>query len=77
MKRIIANINMFIFKQPIFVYQNGNKIDAAEVKIEQAAAAIKDFSKKYPDSEIVLQGAKVYTNKIKKELNERYNILIG
>ncbi len=77
MKRIIANINMFDLKQPIFVYQDGNKIDAAEVRIEAAAATIKDFLEKYADSEIILQGAKIYINRIKKELNEKYNILIG
>lgn len=77
MKRIIANINMFDFKQPIFVYQDGNKINAAEVRIEQAAAAIKDFIEKYNDSEIILQGAKVYINRIRRELKERYDISIG
>lgn len=68
---------MFDLKQPIFVYQDGNKIDAAEVRIEAAAATIKDFLEKYADSEIILQGAKIYINRIKKELNEKYNILIG
>ena len=77
MKRIIANINMFDLKQPIFVYQDGNKIEATEVRIEEVAAAIKNFLDQYNNSEIILQGAKIYINKIKRELKEKYDILIG
>ena len=77
MIKIIANVNLFSLKQPIFVYENGNKIDAAQVNIEAAAATINNFYQKYNNSEIILQGAKNYINKIRKELKEKYDLPIG
>ena len=73
--KIIANITIFNLKQFIFVYENGNKIDVIKTNNKDIAHNIYIFYKKYSQPQIILQGAKIQINKIKKELKEKYNIL--
>jgi len=45
--KIIANITIFNLKQFIFVYKNGNKIDAIKTNNKDIAHNIYIFYKKY------------------------------
>ena len=71
MKKIVCRIEPFNQVQLIYLYENGNKIDAIESSLDSIHDWIINFMGIHTDIEqIELFGAKVYSNKIKQEIQE-------
>lgn len=69
MKQIVANIQIFTPHQPVFVYEDGNKIAAARSTVDTVPDTILKFLDQYPDiSEIVLHGPRSYTAQARRRI---------
>lgn len=71
MKKIIAITNPFVVKQTVYVYEDGNKININEPKMEDLENTILSFSKDYDIKDITLIGSKQYNKGIEKRLKEQ------
>ena len=69
MKQIVANIQIFTPHQPVFVYEDGNKIAAARSTVDTVPDTILNFLDQYPDiSEIILHGPRSYTAQARRHI---------
>lgn len=77
MIKIVGVLEPFKLKQNFYIYRDGNQIYAKELIYEDIPETILNLSKEYDTNDVVLIGAKQYTQGIKstirkKEL-EKYN----
>ena len=77
MKKIIGIIHPFDLYQILYVYQDGNKLEARKVKTGDIPETIFELSQLYDIYQIDLTGAKHYNLGIIKQIQEkellRYN----
>ena len=71
MKKIITLLQPFDLKQIVIAYENGNKIDAAEIETADIANGICKMAKSLDINEINLGGAKQYARGIGKQIQEK------
>ena len=69
MKKIIGIINPFLNNHNFYVYEDGNKIDAIDININNINNIFK-LIEEYDIQQIDLTGPKAYTAGIKKQLLE-------
>ena len=78
MKKIISILQPFELEQKIFVYEDGNKIDAQQVRIDDLPVTILELANKYQISQIDLLGPKQYSrgicSKIKNQAVALYQV---
>jgi len=77
MKKIIVKVQPFTMKQTAFVYEDGNKIDAAETNFDNFNDEVLALVEKHNITEVELVGAAMFSKWIgerllKAELN-KYN----
>lgn len=70
MKKIVTILQPFDLKQTIFAYEDGNKIDAAQVETDNIANEICKMAKALDINEINLGGAKQYAKGIGRKIKE-------
>lgn len=70
MKKIIGIIHPFDIKQIIYVYQDGNKIDAKQVKMDQLPEEVIALSHLYEVYQVDLSSAKHYAQRIVKQIKQ-------
>ena len=70
MKRIIINIQPFIFNQSIQIYENDTLIERKLAPLKTLSKVIQDYCKENKINQIELNGNRYFTNKIQKELIE-------
>lgn len=70
MIKIVGICKPFEMKQRIFVYDNGNKLDAEDVNLTDIHNTIFKFIEKYNCNDIEFIGPKSYTKGIGKKLTE-------
>lgn len=68
MKKIIGLIQPFDIYQQFYVYQDGNKIDMMQTKIQDIPDTIFELSQTYDINQIDLSGAKHFTKKIIQQI---------
>ena len=77
MKKIVSVIKPFIINQNVFVYEDGNKVDAISVPLNDIQIILVDTATKYEATEIELIGPKKYlkgiVNKIEETEINKYN----
>ena len=77
MRKIIGIIHPFDLYQTLYVYEDGNKLDIQQVKLDDVPAAIFKFSKQYDVNQVDLSGAahfaKGLIKKIKQEEMNKYS----
>lgn len=70
MKKIVSVIRPFTIEQNIFVYEDGNKIDAISVQLNDIQNILVNTANKYEITEVELIGSKKYLNEIVKKVQE-------
>ena len=70
MKKIIGILRPFELVQNFYVYEDGNKIDFAEINVDDINNTILRFSEEYEIYNVELTGPKKYAQGIKKQLEE-------
>lgn len=70
MKKIIGIIHPFDIKQTLYVYQDGNKIDAKQISINEIPETIIALSRIYEAYQVDLSGAKHYAKGIVKQIQQ-------
>ena len=70
MKKIVSIIKPFTINQNIFVYEDGNKIDAISVPLNDIQNILVNTANKYEITEVELIGSKKYLNGIVKKVQE-------
>ena len=77
MKKIVSVIKPFIINQNVFVYEDGNKIDALSVPLDDIQNILINTAIKYEVHDIELIGSKKYLNgiinKVQEEEIKQYN----
>ena len=77
MKKIIGIIHPFDMYQTFYVYEDGNKLETSQVRINEIPDTILELSKVYDVYQIDLSGSTNFTkgiiNKIKEKENTKYN----
>jgi hypothetical protein len=68
--KIIGIIKPFELKQQFYVYDNGNKIDAIEIGMDEIVDNIFTLKDKYNIKQLELVGAKTYSAGISKQIKE-------
>jgi hypothetical protein len=71
-RKMICHLHPFDLNQKLFVYQDGNKIDYAEVKIDEVTDQILAFCDKYYLSKISFLGPSQYIRGIGKRIKENF-----
>ena len=71
MKKIIGIIHPFDKYQIFYVYEDGNKLDMIQVKMDQIVDTIFKLVKKYQIYQVDLSGAKFYSKQIIKQVQQR------
>ena len=71
MKKIIGIIHPFDLYQTFYVYEDGNKLDIVKTKLDNIPETIFNLSQTYNIYEIDLSGAKQFSKKIIKEIQEK------
>ena len=71
MKRIAGIIQPGSLKQTFYVYEDGNKIDAINVSIEELPSTILILAEKYTVSNVFLFGIKQWTEHIKLNIQKQ------
>lgn len=74
MKKIIGILRPFDMTKTLYVYENGNKIDAITTSTEDLENSILNLCEKYSISQVDLTGPKKYTEGIKNQI-EKSNLL--
>ena len=70
MKKIIGIIHPFDVNQTLYVYQDGNKIDAKQVEIDWLPETIVALSRIYETYQVDLSGAKHYAKGLVKQIQQ-------
>ena len=70
MKKIVSVIKPFVINQNVFVYEDGNKIDALSVPLDNIQNIIFNTAIKYEANNIELIGSKKYINGIVNKIRE-------
>lgn len=77
MRKIVGIIKPFDMKQDLYVYEDGNKLEITETKMDGIYNTIFALVDKYNITQINLLGAKQYNKglvkKIKEEEMKKYN----
>lgn len=77
MKKIIGIIHPFDMYQTFYVYEDGNKLETSQVRINEIPDTILELSKVYDVYQIDLSGSTNFTkgiiNQIKEKENTKYN----
>lgn len=71
-KKIIGLLQPFDLKQNIYVYEDGNKIEIIETKVDNFTSEILQLINKYKIEDIELAGPKKYTKGIGTKVQEEY-----
>lgn len=71
-KKIIGLLQPFDLKQNIYVYENGNKIEIIETKVDNFTSEMLQLINKYKIEDIELAGPKKYTKGIGTKVQEEY-----
>ena len=71
-KKIIGLLQPFDLKQNIYVYENGNKIEIIETKVDNFTSEMLQLINKYKIEDIELAGPKKYTKGIGTKVQEAY-----
>lgn len=71
-KKIIGLLQPFDLKQNIYVYEDGNKIEIIETKVDDFTTEILQLINKYKIEDIELAGPKKYTKGIGTKVQEEY-----
>ena len=78
MKKILSLLQPFSFKQQIYVYEDGNKLDAIEASYEEFNDKILSLAQTHGINKIEFLGPKQYSKGIAKKILEenlsKYNI---
>lgn len=72
LRKMICLLQPFAPKQRIYVYQDGNKIDAAEVDTDDVTNQILAFCDKYYLSSVSFTGPIQYARGIGKKVQEKF-----
>lgn len=70
MKKLVAILQPFDLKQIVYAYENGNKIQVAEIETADVAEGICKLAQSLDAKEITLGGAKKYSQGIGKKIQE-------
>lgn len=70
MKKIVGVLRPFDLKQNFYVYENGNKIDAATPTVDEINSTVLAFVEKYDIEQLDLVGPKQYAKGISKKFQE-------
>lgn len=71
-KKIIGLLQPFDLKQNIYVYEDGNKIEIIETKVDNVISEMLQLINKYKIEDIELAGPKKYTKGIGTKVQEEY-----
>ena len=71
-KKIIGLLQPFDLKQNIYVYEDGNKIEIIETKVDNFTSEMLQLINKYKIEDIELAGPKKYTQGIGTKVQEEY-----
>ena len=71
-KKIIGLLQPFDLKQNIYVYEDGNKIEIIETKVDNFTSEMLQLINKYKIEDIELSGPKKYTKVIGTKVQEEY-----
>ena len=71
-KKIIGLLQPFDLKQNIYVYEDGNKIEIIETKVDNFTSEMLQLMNKYKIEDIELAGPKKYTKGIGTKVQEEY-----
>lgn len=71
-KKIIGLLQPFDLKQNIYVYEDGNKIEIIETKVDNFTSEMLQLINKYKIEDIELAGPKKYTKGIGAKVQEEY-----
>lgn len=71
-KKIIGLLQPFDLKQNIYVYEDGNKIEIVETKVDNFTSEMLQLINKYKIEDIELAGPKKYTKGIGTKVQEEY-----
>ena len=69
-KKIIGLLQPFDLKQNIYVYEDGNKIEIIETKVDNFTSEMLQLINKYKIEDIELSGPKKYTKGIGTKVQE-------
>ena len=71
-KKIIGLLQPFDLKQNIYIYEDGNKIEIIETKVDNFTSEMLQLINKYKIEDIELAGPKKYTKGIGTKIQEEY-----
>ena len=71
-KKKIGLLQPFDLKQNIYVYEDGNKIEIIETKVDNFTSEMLQLINKYKIEDIELAGPKKYTKGIGTKVQEEY-----
>lgn len=71
-KKIIGLLQPFDLKQNIYIYEDGNKIEIIETKVDNFTSEMLQLINKYKIEDIELAGPKKYTKGIGTKVQEEY-----
>lgn len=71
-KKIIGLLQPFDLKQNIYVYEDGNKIEIIETKVDNFTSEMLQLINKYKIEDIELAGPKKYIKGIGTKVQEEY-----
>lgn len=78
MKKIVGILRPFDTRQNFYVYEDGNKLVAAQPKLEEISEILFAWSKEYDVKQVDLVGPKQYNRGLKKQILEaemsKYNV---
>lgn len=70
MKKIVSVIKPFVINQNIFVYEDGNKIDAVMSSVDNLPETILQLTKQYELNNVELAGPVSYLKGLQKQIQE-------
>ena len=70
MKKIVSVIKPFVIDQNIFVYEDGNKIDAVTSSVDNLPETILQLTKQYELNNVELAGPVSYLKGLQKQIQE-------
>ena len=69
-KKIICRLQPFLMEQDIYVYENGNKLDATKTKSQELVDTILTLANKYKIKDVDFSGPVQYSKGIGNQLQE-------
>lgn len=70
MAKIIGVLRPFQTNQSIYVFEDGNKLDAIDTRIDSFPASVLSLADKYSAVQVDLSGPKKYAKGIQKQIEE-------